>query len=202
MSDRCPLCRACSSWSVSPIYWARHFLHVTQYITLVDLHVICCLMVYVRDVCVMLTWLVNVPSLHVLHLLSPHLWNPGGVLRLLHLLWVRETCICFPRGVSNTLPHSSQVVLFLSKLVLVSSMMLLLNGSLLDTSMSFRLRLRLYATRGGLGKIDLHRSLDKSAGWRSLNLRFKSGTTGLYVVENITLLSLLVSLLSLGFRNS
>ena len=108
----------------------------------------------------------------------------------------------FPFQGFEHLPHCSQVLLFLSVSMSGVSTILLLGGSLLLTSMSFRLRLRLYATSGGLGKTSLQRSLDRSTGCNCASFCFKSGTIGLYVVEKITLSSTVVSSTSAGFRTS
>ena len=111
-------------------------------------------------------------------------------------------CINFPFGVLNTLPHCSQVLVFLSMCMSGVSTMLMLGGSLRLTNMSFRFRLRLYATSGGLGKTVRQRSLDNNTGCNCFNFSFKSGTIGLYVVENITLSSLAVFSTSVGFITS
>ena len=172
--------------------------------TFADLQSICCLMLNVLDVCVMLMWLEKVPSWHVLHLLSPQRWNPTSLFLLLSFcfLWVSDTCISFPLGVLNTLPHSSHVLLLLSMSMSGVSTMLLLGGSLRLTNMSFRLRLRLYASSGGLGKTLLQRSFDRSTGCKSLSFFFKSGTMGLYVVENITLSSRFEPSTTFGCKSS
>ena len=155
--------------------------------TLDDLQFMCCLIWKVLCVCVTLMWLAKVPSLQVLHLLSPHRWNPTSVVVLFCFLCVSDMCINFPFRVLNTLPHCSHVLLFLSISTLVESTMLLLGGSLRLTNMSFRFLLRLYASSGGCGKTFLQRSLVRRTGWNCFSLPFKSGTMGLYVVENITL---------------
>ena len=56
-----------------------------------------------------------------------------------------------------------------------------------ETSRSFRLRFRLYAIRGGSGKISLQRSLACRIGCNSCSFCFKCGIRGLYVVEKMIL---------------
>ena len=114
-------------------------------------------------------------------------------------LCVSDMCINFPFRLLNTLPHCSHVLVVLSISTLVESTMLLLGGSLRLTNMSFRFRLRLYASSGGCGKTFLQRSLVRRTGCSCFSLPFKSGTMGLYVVENITL-SQVASSLSFGAR--
>ena len=158
-------------------------------------------MLCILFVSVILIWVLKVPSWHVLHLLSPHLWNPI-CFSWFCFLWTSDTCINLPLGVLNTLPHCSQVLLFLSVSMSGVSTMLLLGGSRRLTSMSFRLRLRLYATSGGLGKTVRQRSLDKSTGCSCFSFSFKSGMIGLYVVEKITLSSSDVFSASIGRKTS
>ena len=132
--------------------------------------------------------LLKVPTLQVLHLLSLHLWKPTALSWVDGLfLCAMDMCMVLPRGVLNTLPHCSQVLEVLSVSICTVSMMFVLFGNLLLTSILLRLRLRLYASSGGFGKIALHRSLVRRTGCISFSFFFKSGTMGLYVVENITL---------------
>ena len=169
--------------------------------TLDDLQFMCCLIWKVLCVCVTLMWFAKVPSWQVLHLLSPHRWNTAFVVLLVYFLCVSDICINFPFRVLNTLPHCSHVLLFLSISTLVELTMLLLGGSLRLTNMSFRFRLRLNASSGGCGKTFLQRSLVRRTGCNCFSLFFKSGTIGLYVVENITLSQVATSR-SFGLRSS
>ena len=89
-----------------------------------------CFIWKVCDVCVMLMVSPNVPTLHVLQRLSPHLWKPFCVLLVCCVLCAKDTWIALPRAVLNTRPHCSQVFVFLSVSMFSGvGMMLVLSGN-------------------------------------------------------------------------
>ena len=173
------------------MYWALHFLQVTQYITFDVLHVIFCLMLKVCCVVVMAMLVPNVPFSQVLHLLSPHLWNPSPMSTLLSAFWcINLWWISLPFDVLKDRPHSSQTHEFRSIGCVLDADIFVSGGSRRDTSRSPRFLFLLYAIRGGFSKMFLHLSLACNIGCSSCNFWCRFGSRGLYVVEKMILFSI------------
>ena len=127
------------------------------------------------------------PLLQVWHLLSLHFEKPGFLSSVSTLLCFRVMWISFPFPLQKERPHISQMFEFVSMVVMEPVLAIsVVGGNRRLTRRSFRLRLRLYATMGGWGKIFLHRSLACNTGCKSDNFSLIFGNLGLYVKENIT----------------
>ena len=78
------------------------------------LHVIGCVMLCVAPVDVIRMLSPNVPTLHVLHLLSPQRVNPLCGCDFLVMLWTLLKWMVLPLPEAKVRPHSSQTLLVLS----------------------------------------------------------------------------------------
>ena len=183
--------RSCRSCSVLSMYWSLHFVQVTQWIMLCDLHAMCCLMLNTCPVDVMLMVDPNVAFLvrwQSLHRLSLHLWKPASFCCcwLAFFLCVSAMCPIFPFPLANVRLQISQMLDVLSMVLVTLLATCVSGGSRLLTIMSFKLRLRRYAMMGGSWTTSLHLSLAWRIGSSAFSCSLMLGNIGLYVVENMT----------------
>ena len=127
----------------------------------------------------------NVPTLHVLHRLSPQRKNPAPVC-VLAVLWALAKWMTFPLPEAKVSPHSSHSLLVLSIDVTDGCSYTVVSlGRRRLTNRSLRFLLRRYAIIGGVGKSCLHLLLECKIGCKSCIFCRKCGIIGLYVVLNI-----------------